>query len=214
MRLYNPLNVILNNEIKIKLLRFLSRTSGEWSGRRLAKEINVSPAACHKALSELQKEGVLQLKKIGRTYLYSLNQNNILVKNLLKPLYKKEQMIPLTLANIIRKMPPYVKKRVVSLGIFGSISRRKEHPSSDIDLLVIVKEKKDKRLLEETLEKFNVVITRRYGNILSPYIQTVQEIRSKFKKRLPLIRNIIHEHRLIFGKPLISVIHGCKKNQK
>ena len=214
MRLHNPLDTILNNEIKVKLLRFLCKTGGEWSGRRLAQEIKASPAACHKALSDLQKERILKFKSSGRSYLYSLDEDNLIIKNLLKPLYKKEEGIPAMLANITTQLPSSVKERVVSSAIFGSISRKKERPDSDVDLCVIVKEKGDKKILEEHLEKINAKLMKQYGNILSPYIQTEQEFRSKFKRGLPLLRNLIRDHTLITGKPLTSILHASKKDQE
>jgi len=57
MRVHDPLNKILNNEVKVKILRFLCRTEAEWSGRQIAQELKVSPAAAHKALRELNKRG-------------------------------------------------------------------------------------------------------------------------------------------------------------
>lgn len=213
MRLHNPLDKILNNEIKIKLSRFFCRTSFvEWSGRELARHNKISPAACHKALAELQKEGILKLRTVGRSYLYSLDQNNLIVKNLLKPLYKREEALPVALASVIKKLPPYIRKRIISLAIFGSISKREEKPYSDIDLFLVVKDKKDKESLEEGLEKINSRIMRQYGNALSPYILSEQEVKAKFKKGLPLLKNIMRNHKLIFGKNLTSILYACKKD--
>lgn len=212
MRLHNPLEKILNNEIKVKLLRFLCRTGVEWSGRRIAHELRISPAAAHKALSGLQKEGILKLRVIGKSHLYSLEQNNLIIKNLLKPLFKKEETLPVTLANITKRLPLSIRKRVISLAIFGSISRKKERPSSDIDLFVVVKDKKDKELLDKALEKINLKMMKQYGNMLSPYILSKQEFRSRFKRGQSLLKNVILNHQLILGKPLTSILYERKKD--
>lgn len=45
MRVHNPLDKILNNELKVKILRFLCKTGAEWSGRQIAQEIKVSPVS-------------------------------------------------------------------------------------------------------------------------------------------------------------------------
>ena len=89
MRVHNPLDKILSKETKVKILRFLCKTEAEWSGRQIAKEIKVSPAACHKALRELNNEGALLLRGIGKSNLYSLNKENLIVSDLLKPLYRE-----------------------------------------------------------------------------------------------------------------------------
>ncbi|MCD6094069.1 MAG: winged helix-turn-helix transcriptional regulator [Candidatus Omnitrophica bacterium] len=82
MRVHNPLDKILNNEVKIKILRFLCKTEAEWSGRQIAQEIKVSPAAAHKALQELNNERALLFRSVGKSYLYRLN----LVTSFLSPL--------------------------------------------------------------------------------------------------------------------------------
>lgn len=94
MKVHDPLNKILNNEVKVKILRFLCRTEAEWSGRQIAQEIKVSPAAAHKALRELNNERALLLRSVGRSYLYRLNSENFIILELLKPLYEKENKIP------------------------------------------------------------------------------------------------------------------------
>lgn len=94
MRVHDPLDKILNNGIKIKILRFLCKTEVEWSGRQIAQEIKVSPAACHKALRELNNERALLLRSIGKSYLYRLNKENLIISDLLKPLYERESKIP------------------------------------------------------------------------------------------------------------------------
>ena len=93
MRIHNPLDKILNSEIKIKILRFLCRTEAEWSGRQIASEIKVSPPSCHKALRELHNEKILLLRGVGKSHLYQLNKENFLILELLKPLYEKESSI-------------------------------------------------------------------------------------------------------------------------
>ncbi|MCD5401362.1 winged helix-turn-helix domain-containing protein, partial [candidate division NPL-UPA2 bacterium] len=87
MRVHDPLDKILNNEVKVKILRFLCRAEAEWSGRQIAREIKVSPAACHKALRELNNERALLLRSIGKSHLYCLNKENLIISELLKPLY-------------------------------------------------------------------------------------------------------------------------------
>lgn len=211
MRLHNPLEKILNNEIKVKLLRLLCRTGAEWSGRRIADEIRASPAAAHKALSGLQREGILRLRTIGKSYLYSLEQDNLIVKSLLKPLFKKEEILPVTLANITKRLPVFLRKKIVSLVIFGSVSRKKERPFSDIDLFFVVKEKGDKSLLDEAMERINLKFMKQYGNMLSPYILSEQEFRLGLKKGQPLLKNIMRDQQLVFGKSLTSILYERKK---
>ena len=132
MRVHDPLNKILNNEVKVKILRFLCKAEAEWSGRQIAREIKVSPATCHKALRELNNEGVLLLRSIGKSHLYCLNKENLIISELLKPLYKRESRIPDEVSKaIIRNISSVAIEDIISIAVFGSIKKRKERPASD-----------------------------------------------------------------------------------
>ncbi len=207
MRVHDPLDKILNNEIKVKILRFLCKTEAEWSGRQIAQEIKVSPAACHKALRELNNEGALLLRGIGKSNLYSLNKENLIVSDLLKPLYERESKIPDEIyESIVRNISSLVIKDIVSIAVFGSVKKRKERPTSDIDLLVLVKNSENKGEVEEDFGKVNEKIISRFGNTVSPYIQTVEEFNLKYRKGISLIKNILKSHRLLFGTPLEELL--------
>ena len=207
MRVHDPLDKILNNEIKIKILRFLCKTEAEWSGRQIAQEIKVSPAACHKALRELNNERALLLRSIGKSYLYRLNKENLIISDLLKPLYERESKIPDEVyRDIVRNISSLVIKDIVSIAVFGSIKKGKERPTSDIDLLVLVRNPEDKRKVEEDFGKVNEKIIGKFGNTISSYIQSIEEFKLKYKKSLALVKNILKSHRLLFGKPLEELL--------
>ncbi len=207
MRVHNPLDKILNNEVKVKILRFLCRTEAEWSGRQIAQEIKVSPAACHKALRELNNERALLLRSIGRSYLYRLNKENLIISDLLKPLFEREGKIPDDVYRaIVRNISSLVINDIVSIAVFGSMKKGKERPTSDIDLLVLVKNPKDKRKVEEDFGKVNEKIMGKFGNTISSYIQTIEEFKLRYKKGLALVKNILKSHRLLFGEPLEDLL--------
>jgi len=207
MRVHVPLDKILNSELKVKILRFLCRTEAEWNGRQIAREIKVSPAAAHKALRELNKERALLFRSVGRSYLYRLNRENIIISELLKPLYERENKIPEEVYSaIVRNISSLVIKDTISIAVFGSVKKKKERAASDIDLLVLVKNEENKEKVEEDFGKVNENIISRYGNTVAAYIQTIKEFKSKYKRGVALIKNIVKTHKLIFGKPLEGLL--------
>ncbi len=207
MRIHNPLDKILKNEIKIRILRFLCKTSAEWSGRQLAQEIKVSPASCHKALRELRGESVLLLKNVGRSYLYYLNEKNIVVTDLLKPLFDEENKISGRLYKDLKtNIAIKFKSEVISMAIFGSIKKKKERATSDIDIIIVAKNLNSKPKIEKYFEEINKEVSEKYGNIVSPYILTIKEFRVKYKKNLAVIKSLFSSHNLIYGKSLDKII--------
>jgi predicted nucleotidyltransferase len=73
---------------------------------------------------------------------------------------------------------------------------------SDIDIVVIVKDAKIKSKGEILFEKIDREISVRFGNSLSPYINTRAEFKSKYGKKMAVIKNILKEHKMIYGEDL------------
>lgn len=208
MKITNPLDNILDNETKVKILRFLLKTGAEWNGRQIAKIIKATPATTHKALHSLNEEGVLLFRNMGRTHVYNLNESSVIVKDMLKPLFAKEdKILDNVIAAIKRKVAACkIKNGIVSIALFGSVNVRKDHPASDVDIAVIVKDAKSRKAAEHLFEEIDKKIYNKLGNMLSPYINTRAEFRAKNKKGLAVIKNIMKSHDLIYGESLESLL--------
>jgi predicted nucleotidyltransferase/biotin operon repressor len=206
MRFHHPLSYILDNRIKVDILRFLVRTGAEWNGREVAKELGISPAACHKSLKSLYHEGIIQLRATGNTHLYRLNRKHRLVVGILAPLFSREIGI---LDGLTRTITGHLKRNnryFISLALFGSILRGQEKPASDIDLLVIIKSDSERSKAEGVIGELGNHIVRTTGNTLSGYMLTVGEFRRKYRKGLPIIRGVVRSHKLIRGKALSDLL--------
>ena len=86
------LDNILNTGSKAKIIRlFVSkRDNFKASGRQIAKSANITAPTAHAALKALYKQDVVTLEIVGRQHIYSLNNDSGVVKQLLKPMFKKE----------------------------------------------------------------------------------------------------------------------------
>ncbi|MFH0796893.1 MAG: nucleotidyltransferase domain-containing protein [Candidatus Omnitrophota bacterium] len=209
MKINDPLNKILDNEVKVKILRFFIKTTGQWNGRQIAKEVGVAPATAHKALQGLYKEGALILRNVGKTHLYNLKEDTYLVSDLLRPLFTKEDKV---LNNIVETIKDKIgastntKKDIVSVSLFGSVSLAKERSTSDIDLAVIIRNAKRRQKVESLFEEIDKEISSKFGNTVSPYINTEAEFRAKCKKKLAVIRNILLNNKRIYGKEAKEIL--------
>jgi predicted nucleotidyltransferase len=208
MKISSPLDKILDSEAKVKILRFLVKTNAQWNGRQIAKEVGVTPATAHKALHSLHKEGAVILRNVGRTHIYNLNGNNYLAAELLKPLFAKEDKVLNSIIAIIKRKigASDINKDIVSVVLFGSVKLRKDRPTSDIDLAVIARNKKTRKEAENLFEKIDKKISLEFGNTISPYINTESEFRSKHKKGLAIIKNILKANTLVYGKEIQTIL--------
>ena len=208
MRLTKPLDSILNTEVKTKILRFLCRTGAEWNGSQIAKEMGITPAASHNALNELTRQGVIMMRNMGNTHVYTLNTENYIVSDLLKPLYISEDEALNKIIGIIKRnlSSSKIKSKILNVSLFGSVNKGEDHSTSDIDLAVIVSDAKTKSKVEKLFEKIDESVSRKFGNVISPYINTKSEFRAKRKKKLEIVKNILKSHTLIYGERLEKIL--------
>lgn len=208
MKISSPLNKILDNEAKVKILRFLIKTKTEWNGRQIAKEIGVTPATAHKALHGLYGEGILLLRNVGKTHIYSLKKDNYLVLNLLEPLFAKEGKVFDDIVESIRKKisRSSIKKAITSVVLFGSVNLHTDKPASDIDLAVLIKDAGNRQKVSKFFEDMDKKFSKEFGNTISTYINTEAEFKNKYKKGLGIIKNILKSSRLICGKELKEML--------
>ena len=208
MQLNDPLDTVLDNGIKVRILRVFCRTNIELNGRQVAREVKVTPRTAHKVLQQLSDEGVLQMKNVGKTYLFTLNQESVLVKDILKVLFNIEKKVTGRIFEVIQQeiKGSILKNDILFVALFGSIHAKKSRPGSDVDLLVIVRDASVKTKVENFFEKVDAKIAPAFGNTISPYINTIMEFRTKIKDKLPVVKNILSSHRLIYGEPLEAVI--------
>jgi len=209
MQFQHPLDRVLNSEYKVRILRFLCRKGGEWIGRRLAAALSMNPVTAHRALRDLDQATVLDFRKVGSHFLYSLRDDHCLVREILRPLFEREARTQERLLDLLkREFRTNLRSSVVAAAIYGSIARGQERPTSDIDLLVLVSSAHAKRDVRDALDRVGEEVMRTFGNPLALYVNTVHEAQQKARRGLPVFKNILREHHLLWGRPLREVLLG------
>ncbi len=200
----NPLEQILGQVSKVRILRFLVLTDQELNGREIAAAIGLSHVKAHTALKELNKHDIVEMRHVGKSILYRLNLKNVLVKKMLIPLFKSEARLRDVIAETMSR---YLKDPAPdSIILFGSIASGKARPDSDIDVLIISSHKKDIPAIEESLHKAEISMTTCFGNHLAPILMDETEFRKQFKSRNKVIRSIVRNGKVIFGKSINELI--------
>ena len=209
MRFDQPLNQVFDHEVKVRVLRFLCRRGGQWNGRRLAAELRINPTTMHKALRELRHATVLDFQKVGNNFVYSLADDHYLVQAIFRPAFQQEAQALAHAAKLLwQALGPALRSRVVSAALYGSVARRQERPTSDLDVLFLVSSPTAKRHVQRALHQRWETATRRFGNTLAPYVNTVQEAQQKSRRGVGLFRDILRAHQVLWGKPLEEVLRG------
>ena len=210
MAIEKSLDNILNSKLKIAIIRLFVSKTGEFkaTGREIAKLTRFSPPAAHAALKELYNQGILRLDNIGKQHIYSFDNNNRIVQKILKPMFKEEVSLKDEVKDFlikqIREMG--VTKKIVSLLLYGSLQRGVTHDKSDVDIAIIIKNKKDKKEIEEKfLNEISVKFYDYFKVHLDTYIKSKEEFRVRLKKNLSPVSTLMKAYSVIYGKEPLEI---------
>lgn len=187
MRFHKPLSDILGSRIKVDILRLLSRTRSDYTGREIAGIIGYSHNAARSALEDLERSGLVIHRQVGRANLYSLDEDNIVFTDILSSAFLVEDGLLGAVASIISK---WIGSDLSSIVLFGSIARGEEDQGSDIDVVVVLKDGTDPDSKEDAIADASLEVVRRFGNKLSPILVTGSEFEGKRKSRKGFWREI------------------------
>jgi predicted nucleotidyltransferase len=190
---------------KLRLLRHLATHQGAFTGRALAQAAGVEAKRAAEALRDLVEAGLVQRRRAGRAFLYSMNRNSYVVSEILLPAFEHERDWLKQLGKEIRHSIPGID----SVILYGSWARNKARPESDIDLLVVMGPKKDKdykRRLREKLDDTRGRMAERYGRPVSLLVLDRDEVRRRLRKRDALIREIIAQGEVVAGSHFAEII--------
>jgi len=204
MKLIEPLNSIFDQFSKLKVLRFLTRTDAELSGREIAKAVRISHVICSRSLQDLSQHGLIRMRKAGRSILYSLNKQHILAKDFFIPLFAKESKLFSLLKKLLLENLSDIKP--LSIVLFGSqIEKEKARPDSDFDLLFILPDDKDLKKFKKEIALSEANIERIFGNRASLLIMKKNEFLKKKDKNDSFLLSIEKKNKLLFGKSLREI---------
>jgi predicted nucleotidyltransferase len=193
-----PLNDILGQYSKVKILRFLVNTQAQLNGREVAKNVGLSHVKAHTALKDLTRQGVVAMRSVGNSLVYWLNEEHFLVKEIIRPAFEKEQGAFGYIARIIlREIKP---PKPLSIILFGSFAKGSASADSDIDIVIVYPNHKNKSLITKELSEAEKRITLLFGNHLASVPFKVEEFQKKLRGKDKFIGEIVRTGRIIYGK--------------
>lgn len=139
------------------------------------------------------------MRKAGRSILYSLNKEHILVDEILLPLFMKEKRLLLSLTRAI--LDPLSGTKPISIILFGSqTDEKRARPDSDFDILCVIPDETNLRKFKSEISRSESHIERKFGNRLSLLIMKRNEFLRRRRRKDPLLLDVEEQNRLLFGK--------------
>jgi len=204
MQFNNYLDKILAQPTKINLLRFLIKSKPEMTGRELAKFCKISHMQVYRILNDFEQQGIVKKIKVGKANLYTLNEKNILVNKVLKPLYQKEKVL---LEQVLKRLLLKIRSILLSVVIYGSVAESKERPTSDVDIFILIKNKNIENSIKDIIPDIEIKFYEQTGNRLSIIVLTISGFRNKVKNNSALMSQI-SSGKVIIGKSPKEFTYG------
>lgn len=180
MKFHNLIEELFASRVKVVLLKTLIHfPQKRFSGREIARLVGLSPSRILEILNLFYKHGIVTKVRVGNSIGWTLNKESFLAKKLSEILNLDKEAL--------RKLQETIKKtfsknnKVLKVILFGSLVRGTEHPDSDIDVFILVKEDEDKEQIEQLIERLNLSFTPVFGNMISGIIYSEEEFKQKEK---------------------------------
>jgi len=140
---------ILGAKSKVKILEFLINNKGSYSANQISKKIGMTPRTVILALEDLLKSQVIKYELKKKDKIYSINEGNWYVENVLKAIFfKKEKFLDDFKECIKEKLSPYLNDIAsILLGKDKVLLIFKEY-------VVSMRMEEIKRFVENSLKKY------------------------------------------------------------
>ena len=197
MRFHGLAEGILSSPKRMAVVRTIIRQpSKSWTGRQLARESGVSPRWAIETLRALEAEGVVQPRNVPPAVLWTVNQRHVLLRLLVDLTELDDSLRKVFKAALRSAVAP---SRPVAAILFGSVARREERPTSDVDLLVVIRHARDRDKVFRSVIDQGSPFFWRFGNRLAPIVITEREFRAK--REYGFVAEALREGVWIWGAP-------------
>ena len=200
---------IIDSPSKLAILRVLASRRGlKATGREIAKLAGYSVPSTHDSLKDLHSRNVLHREIIGKQHIYGLNEADRVVKKIIRPMFETEKGIKGEIRDFLLAAlkKAGIKRKIVSLILYGSAQKGTAGKGSDVDIAVIVANLAD---VDRITEAFISTIIREFksyfGMQLDPYVKAASEFRDRLKKNLPPVSTLMKSYSVLYGKEPLEI---------
>lgn len=157
---------------------------------KISKQLKIGYRPAYNHITEMEKEGIIQIEKIGNSKQCKLDFTNPKTRHLLESLditrkeeiYKGNPKLKAIIENLISKLTENFISEIHSIILFGSYVKGTATKQSDIDLMFIVNDLKNKKL-REAIERESASYQYSHNTKISPLITDIKELKKMLKAK-------------------------------
>ena len=151
---------------------------------QISKQLKIGYVPAHNHITEMEKEGIIKVLKIGNSKQCRLNLENQKTRHLLQEVdikrkeqvFNKNHKVKSVIEELISKLNEKYISEILSIVLFGSFAKESVNKQSDIDLMFIVSDLKDKNL-REAIERECASFQYSHNIKISPLITNIAEFK-------------------------------------
>jgi len=156
----------------------------------ISKQLKIGYRPAYNHITEMEKEQIVQIEKIGSSKQCRLNLTSPKTRHLLESLdiirkeeiYKENPKLKQIIENLITKLTEKFISEIQSIVLFGSYAKGTATKKSDIDLLFVVNGLKNK-VLRESIERECASYQYSHNIKVSPIITDIEELKKMLKAK-------------------------------
>lgn len=215
---FRPWDSLLGSRSRVRLLRVLLGAGRPLSGREAARLASTSLPLAQRALAQLTAAGVVLREEAAAQHLYRPNDEHLLVRDGLRPLFAAEdERVRATfdaIEHVLGGKRNSMDSGALSAYLFGSAARGDDSPGSDFDLLVVAPDPPSADELHDLLSSRAAELRRRFGIVLSPVVIDAEAARRQSSDERGVVRAALREGRHVHGVPLEEIVDGDAGEEK
>ena len=180
----------MRKETVLKIVGLLRRNLGKgFTILEISKLLKIGYRPAYNHISELEEKNIILVKKVGSSKQCFLNLENAQARHYLQEvdLVRKEESfnnrkLKMILEEIIPKITNQITAWLHSIVLFGSYAKGTATKSSDVDLLFIISDIKDKAVREK-IERECASYQHSHNVKISPLIADIEELKKMLKSK-------------------------------
>lgn len=195
------LEAAFGSESRIRILRLLA--DEPWrlrSEREIASAIAMSPNAVNQAIRSLREAGLLTVDTVGNAHAVRLVASEPLL-GVLRSVFQTERELLEGLVDIIKEALP----GGAACYLYGSSFRGTPHGKSDVDLLVVAK---DRETASEVAYAIEIAVHRSLPADLHVIAIGAKEAKQRLRKADGVVKAAIEQGRFLGATPIEEVIQA------
>jgi len=176
------------------LIKIIGLMRGEldkgWTILKISKQLKIGYRPAYNHIEEMEKEGIIEVERIGSSKQCKLNLDEPKTRHLLESLdiarkekiYINNPKFKSIIESLISKITEKFISEIHSIVLFGSYATGASTKTSDIDLLFIVTDLKDKSL-RQIIERECTSYQYSHNIKVSPLITDIEEFKKMLKAK-------------------------------